>query len=66
MLYTDGITESTNAKDEMFGIEGIERALEQCTGEPDCVVGSINEALRAHEGGLKPSDDQTIVAMKVV
>ena len=66
VLYTDGITESTNAKDEMFGIEGIERALEQCTGEPDCVVGSINEALRAHEGGLKPSDDQTIVAMKVV
>ncbi|MEX2214282.1 MAG: PP2C family protein-serine/threonine phosphatase [Phycisphaeraceae bacterium] len=66
VLYTDGISESVNLKEEMFGIEGIEQALDKCTGEPQCVVTSINEALRIHEGGQKPSDDQTIVAMKVV
>jgi len=66
VLYTDGIPESMNPSHEMFGIAGIERALDECTGEPDCVIKSINGALRAHEAGAQPGDDQTIVALKVV
>ncbi len=65
VLYTDGIIESLSPKGEEFGFEGVERALEACTGEPDCVVGSIMKALRAHEGGHRPKDDQTIVAFQV-
>lgn len=65
VLYTDGITEAMNPKREMFGVEGIERALHECSGEPACVVNSIMTALRAHEAGVRPADDQTIVAMKV-
>jgi sigma-B regulation protein RsbU (phosphoserine phosphatase) len=65
VLYTDGITEAFGAGGEMFGVEGIERALVECTGEPECVVGSITGALRGHEGGVRPSDDQTIVALKL-
>ena len=65
VLYTDGIHEAMNAAGEMFGIAGIEEALHACSGEPSCVVNSIVEALRAHEAGVRPSDDQTIVAIKV-
>ena len=66
VLYTDGISESQNAKHEMFGIAGIDQALEGCTGEPDCVIKSITTALRAHEAGEQPGDDQTIVALRVM
>lgn len=65
VLYTDGITEAMNPEREMFGVEGIEVALHACSGEPACVIQSITTALREHEAGVRPSDDQTIVAMKV-
>ncbi len=65
VLYTDGIVEAMNPHREMFGVEGIERALAQCTGEPQCVITSITTALREHEAGMRPADDQTIVAIRV-
>ena len=65
VLYTDGITEAFDAEQHMFGVEGIERALEQCTGQPDCVVSSIMTALEAHQGDVRPSDDQTLVVMRL-
>lgn len=66
VLYTDGITEARDPAGRFFGTEGIERALVECTGEPQCVIGSITGALKAHEAGRRPADDQTIVAMKLV
>jgi phosphoserine phosphatase RsbU/P len=65
VLYTDGITEATGADGAMFGQEGIVRSLAECSGEPACVIDSITKALRRHESGIRPSDDQTIVAIKV-
>jgi sigma-B regulation protein RsbU (phosphoserine phosphatase) len=65
VLYTDGIVEAMNPQREMFGVEGIERALHACSGEPDCVINSITTALREHEAGIRPADDQTIVAVKM-
>lgn len=50
---------------EMFGVRGIEHALEQCTGEPKCVIGSVFEAVKEHEAGLRPGDDQTVLALGV-
>ena len=66
VLYTDGITEAMNPGRRMFGVEGIEQALVDCTGEPECVVSSIKESLRLHEAGIRPTDDQTILAMKIL
>ncbi len=65
VLYTDGITEARDPAGNMFGVEGIERALLACTGEPECVIGSITGSLKTHEAGRRPGDDQTIVAFKV-
>lgn len=66
VLYTDGVTETRCPDGSLFGIEGIERAIDACTGEPDCIVGHIRHALMCHEGGRRPADDQTIVAIQVV
>ncbi|MFO0873092.1 MAG: PP2C family protein-serine/threonine phosphatase [Phycisphaerales bacterium] len=66
VMYTDGITEARSPSGAMFGVEGIERSLVECSGEPQCVIGSITGALREHEAGQRPADDQTIVTMKVV
>lgn len=66
VLYTDGITEAMCPQGDMFGIEGLETSLTACTGEPDCVIKSTAASLLAHEGGVRPTDDQTLVAMKIV
>lgn len=50
---------------EMFGVTGIERSLEACSGEPECAITSIMAAVRTHEAGDRPADDQTIVAIAV-
>ncbi len=65
VLYTDGITEALSPQGRMFGVEGIEISLIECTGAPDCVISHVTEALKAHESNVRPNDDQTIVVMKV-
>lgn len=64
VLYTDGVTDAMDASSNMFGVKGIEEALECCTGEPECSVGSINQAVEAHQRDSAIRDDQTIVAMR--
>ncbi len=65
ILYTDGVTEAMDARHQMFGIAGIERAVAHCSGAARCTVESINNALDAHVGAAALSDDQTIVAMRL-
>jgi sigma-B regulation protein RsbU (phosphoserine phosphatase) len=65
ILYTDGITEAMSPDRRMFGEEGIIDALTACSGEPACVQQSVGKALLAHEAGVQPSDDQTLVAIRV-
>ncbi len=64
-MYTDGIIEARGPDGAMFGVAGIERALEACTGEPACVVQSLTDPLSRHQAGVRPTDDQTIVAIGV-
>lgn len=64
VLYTDGITEAFDAERRMFGVEGLDRALTDCSGDPDCVISSVHAALYRHTGSLGRADDQTLVAMR--
>jgi len=66
MLYTDGITEGMSPGGEQFGMEGIERSLTTCSGDPQCVIDHVVSSLRKHEAGLQPGDDQTLLVFKVV
>lgn len=64
VLYTDGITESFNGEREMFGVDGLDAALEGCSGQPACVVDSVHGALYVHTKSRTRDDDQTIVALR--
>lgn len=67
VMYTDGITEAfgkdRNAKD-MFGVERMDRAIADCSGEPSCIIDSIHSALFAHTGVMDRDDDQTLMVVR--
>src|SRR5262249_11768267 len=58
-LYTDGVTEALNAREEMFGVRRLRRALAEAGGAPEEVVGRVVEAVRRFADGAPPSDDLT-------
>lgn len=64
VLYTDGITEAFDQNREMFGVRGLDKALEHCSGQPACVVDSVHGALFEHTKSRTRADDQTIVALR--
>jgi len=66
VMYTDGITEEFSAAREMFGVARLDGALDGCTGDPECVVGSVHGALFEHTGARTRADDQTIVAFRYI
>lgn len=70
VLYTDGIVEAFGPRDahgerEMFGKQRLIQTLRDCTGEPDCVIGSIHQRLFEHTGERTRDDDQTVVVIRV-
>ncbi len=66
LLYTDGITEARSPDGAMFGLERVEGGLASCDGEPSAVVRSITGLLARHAAGVRPGDDQTIVAIRAL
>lgn len=65
LLYTDGISESRAPDGNMFGIEGIERSLQESSDDADAVIHRLRASLLAHQRGRRPDDDQTAVAIRV-
>ncbi len=49
----------------MFGVEGIEGSLTECTGYPQCAIGHITSSLQEHQADIRPNDDQTLIVMRV-
>lgn len=79
VLYTDGITEATSnrpahetsvhqiprdTKAEMFGTQRLIDALEHCSGQPECAIDSIHNALFRFTNRLDRDDDQTLVVIQ--
>lgn len=64
VMYTDGITEARAPGGDFFGTSGIVEALTQCSGSPGCAIDTIGNAMRTHEAGARPQDDQTLVVMR--
>ena len=65
ILYTDGITEAFSPDNEMFGIERMAHSLSTCTGEPQCVIAHVHDALFEFTKARARDDDQTILAVRV-
>ncbi len=66
LLYTDGLTETTDSSGEMFGIERLSAILQELHSSPlQNLIDIIYRELIIFAGGVKLSDDVSMVAMRV-
>lgn len=67
LLYTDGIADAIDRRDEGFGVLRLRQALVQASGAPvEGVVAAIDRALQAHAGELERFDGVTMIAIQRV
>lgn len=66
VLYTDGIVEEVCPDNTQFGMKGLVHALDECDGEPQCLVRTLHRRLKEHQSWTRPDDDQTIVAIQLL
>ena len=65
-LYTDGITEAMNAKEEQFGEQRLTRVLEEHRGADAAAVRrEILDSVSRFAGATPQHDDMTLVLLKV-
>lgn len=66
MLSTDGLWEAFNAEKEQFGLERVQRVIEEhASGTAQEIVDALNRALTDYVGGGAADDDVTFVVVKV-
>lgn len=64
-LYTDGVTEATNAEDEFFTLERVRDSLERCeVRSPAGVVSFMRGAVGAFVLDAPQADDMTMMAIR--
>jgi sigma-B regulation protein RsbU (phosphoserine phosphatase) len=64
LMYTDGVTEARAPSGQQFGEERLLSAL-ACSGSPGECIENILKVLREHEAGRRPTDDQTMLVLKM-
>ena len=66
-LYTDGVTEAANRKDELFTEERLAAVLRVVAAHPtSAIVKAVAEAVRSFADGAPQSDDITALAIRRV
>ena len=66
-LYTDGVTEAANRKDELFTEERLEAVLRDVAGHPaNAIINAVADAVRSFADGALQSDDITALAIRRV
>ncbi len=68
VLFSDGVIESQNLKQEFFGFDRLEALLNTLSSDcsADQVADTILEAVKQHLEGQPPQDDITLVVLKSV
>jgi len=67
LLFTDGLIETTNARDEMFGLEGLERTLAEGAGlKTEALADRLLAELGRHRGVEGFEDDLTLLVADVL
>ncbi len=65
LLYTDGITEAANSKDQMYREEGIKKILERTkNNSAEDVVKELVKDVESFSKDAEQSDDITVLALK--
>ena len=63
-LYTDGVTEATDTKNELFGFDRLTEALRRCESEdPQEIISSVNKAVKSFVGEAPQFDDLTMMCL---
>lgn len=66
LLYTDGVTEMTNSRDEEFESDRLREVLERCGPDgPDALLTQIMDRVRHFRGSKPVADDITLLALAV-
>ena len=64
VIYTDGISEARNVRDDMFGEFGLREVVKQFTGKTvDELLAFIQVAVREFTAGAQQSDDMTVLVL---
>jgi serine phosphatase RsbU (regulator of sigma subunit) len=65
-LYTDGLVEAEDERGEPFGIEKLEALLmKERASSPTGLLARVEESLHRHRGAQDPSDDATMVVLRL-
>jgi len=64
LLYTDGITEAMSPDGDLFGEERLDRLI-RCCDSGSSIIRRINAAVTEHCASKQPTDDRTLVAVRV-
>jgi sigma-B regulation protein RsbU (phosphoserine phosphatase) len=65
VLYTDGVTEATNKQGEMFGLERLDKVLENCTLGASDLLKAVLAAVEEFTEGRPAADDRTVLVAKI-
>jgi sigma-B regulation protein RsbU (phosphoserine phosphatase) len=66
VLYSDGITDQPNAREEDFGRHNVAHSLlQRCGKDPETVADGILEDLQKFTGDMPMHDDQTLIVLRV-
>lgn len=66
LVYTDGVTEALNSREEIFGEKRLLTFLESSSQQlpTNVLLNQLESELNAHVGTAQPSDDITILALQ--
>jgi serine phosphatase RsbU (regulator of sigma subunit) len=65
-FYTDGLVETENEQQEMFGAERLERILENVrTDSIDSILHAVEDRVTVFRGAAEPFDDATMMALRI-
>lgn len=63
--YTDGVTEATNAGNELYGMERLSKILNKCGGkEPVSILQAVKKDIDAFVGNAPQFDDITMLCLE--
>jgi len=66
VLYTDGIIEAMNAKEELYGYERFEALIKKSSSDPDSLKSAIIDDVNRFTGLSPQHDDMTLVCFGAV
>ncbi len=65
VLYTDGISEAANERDEEYGVDAVIKLIgEQRLRSPNQLVQAVKQNLAAFRGRAERADDETLLAIR--